>query len=277
MSDRHRQRISAVRFIRKLHGGSRSVLVKASNGLQYVVKWQLNPQSVTAILSEALGASIYDGFGLPVPSWVPIEVSNDFIDANPSVWFELQTGIAKPRSGYHFASHFLGNHSSRVFEILPATWHSRIQNRSDFWGALAIDVWLDSCQSRHALFVEDELTSRLTAYFISHSHIHAGFNGEQRKSFRPYLYPDKRIYPATEMRAALGSWVEQIEKRGATVLFTALRNLDADMTMPFVRDFAERVLTRTRSLRRIVSSIETEFAHPQGKKPVRSVDPSACR
>jgi len=275
MSNQNRKRISAVRFIRKLHDSSRSVLVEASNGLEYVVKWLLNPKSATAIHTEALGASIYEEFGLPVPSWAPIEVSNDFVDANPSMWFELQGGTAKPRSGFHFASRSLDVDTCRVFETVPESWHSRIQNRSDFWGALAIDVWLDSCHSRHALFVEDDQASKLTAFFISHGHIQAGLNGQQRKSFRPYLYPDRRIYAATEMKAALGSWVEQIETRGSAVFLTVLRNLEVDVTKPFVRDFTERVLTRARSLRRTVSAMEAEFADAHGKKPARSVHPPA--
>lgn len=275
MSDQNRQRITAVRFIRKLHGSSRSVVVEASDGLEYVVKWLLNPQSGTASLSEALGASIYEEFGLPVPSWAPIEASNEFIEANPSMWFELQDGVAKPRSGIHFASRFLDGESRRVFEAVPESWHSRIENRSDFWGALAIDVWLDSCHHRHVLFVEDEKFSKLRAFFINHGHIQAGFNGQQRKSFRPYLYPDRRIYPATEMKAAFDFWVEQIEERGSAVFLTVLRNLEVNVTVPFVRDFAERILTRARSLGRTVSAMESEFADAHGKKAARLVRPPA--
>lgn len=260
MSNQNQQRHSAVCFIRKLRGNSQSALVEASNGLLYVVKWQINPQSAAEIPSEALGASIYDRFRLPIPSWEQIEVSDDFLNANPSMWFELQTGVAKPRSGFHFASRYLEEASNRVFEILPGSWHGRIQNRPDFWGALAVDVWLDSCHNRQALFVKDAQSPKLRAFFISHSHIQAGFSGQLRKSLLPYLYPDKRIYPARERENAISFWVEQIERRGGAVLLTALRDLRVDIAMPVVRDFTERLLTRAYSLRKIVSSMDFEFA-----------------
>uniref|UniRef100_E6QIL4 HipA-like kinase domain-containing protein n=1 Tax=mine drainage metagenome TaxID=410659 RepID=E6QIL4_9ZZZZ len=147
------KRVTPVRFIAKMRGGSQSTLIEASDGQQYVVKWQHNPQGSRVVLNEALGSALYKEIGLPTPQWAAIEIPDAFIDANPGMWFDTANGFVRPTAGLHFASLRMGTETQTVFEVLPSTWFTRIQNRNTFLGALVADVWSEHADSRQALFL----------------------------------------------------------------------------------------------------------------------------
>jgi hypothetical protein len=59
--------ISAVQHVRRLRGGSQSQLLRASDGLYYVTKFQNNPQHVRVLANEMLATRLGALLGLPVP------------------------------------------------------------------------------------------------------------------------------------------------------------------------------------------------------------------
>jgi hypothetical protein len=84
--------LSANKFIRKLNGGSQSILIQANDSKYYVVKMMENPQGSNVLANEALGATVARAVGLPVADNNAIYLSDSFIDSFPDLWFELQAG-----------------------------------------------------------------------------------------------------------------------------------------------------------------------------------------
>jgi hypothetical protein len=188
--------VEAIRFVRKLRGGSQPVLVEASDGFHYVVKFQNNFQGPNLLFNEAIGTEIFRLAGLPVPSWRIVTVSESFLARHPDCWLETEHGLVKPRAGQCFGSRSLEWNEFRVFEILAGGYFGRVHSRRDFWTAWVLDVLCEHTDNRQALFVEG--SSRwLDAWFVDHGHLMGGANGTQTPFYRASRYIDPRIYPET--------------------------------------------------------------------------------
>jgi hypothetical protein len=196
-----RERIQVLLHIRKLRGGSQPILVRASDGYFYIVKFRDNLQGPNLLFNEVLGTELFRHVGLPVPEWRPVFVSEDFLDRNPACWMETAHGRYRPQGGYCFGSRFLGLRNTSLFEILPGQRFSRIQNRRDFWTARVLDVLCGHTDNRQALFLQQNC-GQLKAYFIDHGHLFGGAGGNESPCTMASRYLDPRVYaPPTAQNA----------------------------------------------------------------------------
>ena len=157
------------RFIRKFRGGSQPILVEASDGLLYVVKFFNNEQGPNLLFNESMGTELYRLSGLPVPSWRPLIVTSSFIERNPACWIETPEGTFRPDPGLCFGSQYLGGKDVQLFEILPGNFHKRVRNPDNFWLAWLLDVCGSHADNRQAIF-RQRLDGSLDAIFIDHGH-----------------------------------------------------------------------------------------------------------
>ena len=185
--------VRALEFIRKLRGGSQPILLRASDGLLYVVKFRNNLQGPNLPFNEVLGTELFRQAGLQVPQWSFVEVTDDFLDKNPSCWIETEDGRRRPTSGLCFGSQLLSLRSHSLFEILPRTSFSRILNRKDFWTAWVIDVLCEHSDSRQGIFLKEN-TNQLNVYFIDQGHMFGGADGTAAPKFLVSRFLDPRIY-----------------------------------------------------------------------------------
>jgi len=183
----------AVRYIEKLSGGSQPILVEASNGLFYVVKFTNNVQGTNLSFNESVGTELYLSCGLASPSWTPVLITDAFIDRNPECWMETPEGRLRPASGFCFGSRFLGGNGADLLDVLPSNCHGRIWNRDSFWLAWLIDICAEHTDNRQAIFVKDA-RGWLHAFFVDHGHLFGGPNGNERRHFLASRYLDPRIY-----------------------------------------------------------------------------------
>lgn len=167
------KRVEALFHVRKLRGGSQPVLVQASDGFLYVVKFLNNPQGSNLLFNEALGTELFRGAGLPVPEWRLVHISEEFLDRNQACWMELEHGLLRPKAGWCFGSRFLNLRNTSVFEILSRTSFNRISNRRDFCTAWVLDALCGHADNRQAIFIERD-TKSLEAFFIDHGHLFGG-------------------------------------------------------------------------------------------------------
>jgi hypothetical protein len=203
-----------IRYIRNLRGGSQPILVQASDGLNYVVKFTNNLQGPNLLFNEGAGCELYRACNLPVPKWKPLLLTDKFLDANPDCWMQTPERILRPQSGLCFGSRFLGGDGIRLLEILPGGSFSRVRNRADFWLAWLIDICAAHVDNRQAIFVEDAW-GWLHGYFVDHGHLFRGPKGEHRFHYRASRYLDPRIYL-------------HLPSRHINVLFTIAANLSVD-------------------------------------------------
>lgn len=186
--------VSAMRFIRKLRGGSQPILAEANDGFLYVVKFSNNLQGPNLAFNESVGTELYRSVGLPVAPWQPITVTDSFIDANHACWIETASGLRRPEAGTCFGSRFMASEGTRLFEILPGNYIGRVRNRADFWLAWIVDVCADHVDNRQAIFRELP-GGELNATFFDHGHMFGGADGQSKPRARASAYLDLRMYP----------------------------------------------------------------------------------
>lgn len=198
------------RHIQNLRGGSQPILAQASDGLLYVVKFTNNAQGANLCFNESAGSELYRAFGLPVPLWKPLLVTESFVDRNPDCWMQTPAGRLRPDSGFCFGSRFLGREGVRLLEVLPGNGFQRIRNREEFWLAWLIDICADHADNRQAIFLEDS-RHNLEAFFIDLGHLFGGPTGEQEPRLLASRYLDPRIYAGVSSQYLLT--LEEVTRR----------------------------------------------------------------
>jgi hypothetical protein len=184
---------TVTRYCRNLRGGSQPILVQASDGFLYVVKFNNNPQGPNLAFNEGSGSELYSAAGLPGSHWKPLIVTNSFLDQHPECWLQTSEGILRPAAGVCFGSRFLGETGAQLLEILPSVGFKRIVNHNNFWLAWMIDICACHSDHRQALFIAAP-DHCLSAVFFDHGHIFAGPSGTHRPQFLASQYLDPRIY-----------------------------------------------------------------------------------
>jgi hypothetical protein len=187
------KQLSAELFIGRLRGGSQPILVQASDGFLYVVKYQDNPQGPNVPFNEGLGSVLFDACGLRVPSWAAIEVSDGFLDRHPEGWIWEGREYRRPKAGWCFGSRYQGMGETQVLEVLSRSAFNRVNNRQDFWKAWFLDILCEHCDHRQTLFLRND-AGDMDAVFFDHGHLFGGPNGDTTPKLLASRYLDSRIY-----------------------------------------------------------------------------------
>jgi hypothetical protein len=145
--------VRARTLIRKMRGGAQAHLIQADDGHFYVAKFVNNPQGRRILVNEWLANSFLRYLQVHVPETVVLEISEDFIQANPELYLSIGPRRESIPPGLHFGSRF-AVHPDRVavFDILPDKLLDKVENRSDFLGTLVFDKWVCNADSRQAVF-----------------------------------------------------------------------------------------------------------------------------
>jgi hypothetical protein len=244
--------VSAIDFVRMNRGKSQTALVEASDHHQYVVKWMNGARSTICVRMEALRNSIYQLMGLPVSSWTTIEIPDELIEAYPEMRLTSALGRVRPAAGIHFGSRVVCDPPLRSYETLPAELYSRVRNRSDFWGAYALDVWTERYDDRQAVFAHGEDSLDLMAVFIDHGNSVRSLEPTVRPSFASCLFPDRRIYLEHEMMDVVEEWIARIQQHGQTAIATAYAQLPADWKTASVEALSHQFIRRIADLPEVI-------------------------
>src|SRR5690242_21082400 len=101
--------LTAVRHVRKMRGGAQSHLLEAEDGNWYVVKFRNNPQHHRVLVNELLSAVFLDYLKIAVPETALIQITSDFLAANPEIHLEIGTRRIDVQPGRHFGSRYPGD------------------------------------------------------------------------------------------------------------------------------------------------------------------------
>jgi len=218
--------VQVTRFIRKMHGGSQPILVEASDGVLYVLKFINSSQGSNLLFNESMGTELYKSCKLPVPPWKPVLLTSRFIARNPGCWAETENGARQPEAKLCFGSQFLGQSGHKSLEILPRTSHQRIENLADFWLAWLLDICFEHADNRQAVFTEAG-GKNLLAWFIDMGNMFRGEAGDRRVNFCIPRYFDSRIYTDIKSKDDFGFW-DTIHRLDGEALWQRVRLLPAD-------------------------------------------------
>jgi hypothetical protein len=201
--------LSANKYIRKMKGGSQSILVQCDDNRFYVVKMAGNPQGSNILANEFLGSVIAHAVGLPVAECRVIRLSDHFIDSDPELWFELSSGRKRPEAGLHFGSLLVGQPSGceRPSEYISRSRINTITNRDAFLGMYILDVWANQQDNRQAVLLRQPLDGTQEVFFIDHGHMFGGseWNFEERPGAAFHL--ESSIYTDLWHDDIVFSWI----------------------------------------------------------------------
>lgn len=128
--------IQAVQHIRRMRGGAQAHLIRASDGHDYVVKFQNNPQHVRVLANEFFVTRLAQKLGLPVPEPAVIEVSSCLIEHTEELRCQLAGRQIPFTSGLCFGSRFITEPTklATILDYLPDSDFGRVANLGDFAG-----------------------------------------------------------------------------------------------------------------------------------------------
>lgn len=163
--------ISAVRYIRRLNGGTQAHLMQASDGGLYAVKFQNNPFSVRALASEFLATRLGLWLGLPMPQAEVIEVPDSLVNRELlRIEIDDKQRLVRCASGRQLALRYV----SHVLEALPRGAFKDMTNSQDFIQVLPFDQWTANCDNRQAVFSKAKKRHYRAVFIDQHNCFNAG-------------------------------------------------------------------------------------------------------
>lgn len=147
-------------LIRKMRGGAQAHLMEAEDGAFYVVKFTNNPQHRRILINEWLSAVFLRHLQIHAAETAVIELTDEFIAANPDLYLSVGPRREQIPAGYHFGSR-MAVHPDRVaiFDFLPDKLLYKVENLADFVGTLVFDKWVSNVDSRQAVFFRARMKS----------------------------------------------------------------------------------------------------------------------
>ncbi len=220
-------RVSAVRFVRRMAGGTQAHLIECSDGDYYAVKFSNNPQGRRTLVNEWITSSVLTHLGLATPQVAAVDLSIGWIEDTSGIGMQFGRRIVMPKAGRHFGSRYPGvPNYTPVYDFLPDQMLSGVCNGSDFIGALVVDKWLGNCDWRQAIFVRDSeggshsARAPFRALLIDHSLVANGANWSFPNVLAHGIYPRHLVYETVVSMAVFEGYLSAV----ASFPEIALRN-----------------------------------------------------
>lgn len=160
--------ICAVEYLRPLRGGSQSTLLRATDGVSYVTKFQNNPQGIRILANEMLAGSIAQRLQLPVPQIEAIQVPDWLVEQSSELRLDCSGPSERPfTSGLQFGSRYVGgSHVAAVADYLSNEPESEIVNLADLARCAVLDKWTGNADGRQAVFAQTDCHQKWKCWLI---------------------------------------------------------------------------------------------------------------
>jgi hypothetical protein len=263
--------LSANKYIRKMKGGSQSILVRANDGRHYVVKLTDNPIGPNLLANEHMGSLVAKAVGLPVAEARGICLSDSFIDSHPDLWFELPSGVRRPNKGMHFGSLLVGQAAGedRPTEYVSPSRVNMITNREAFLGMYLLDVWANHQDNRQAIFRRSS-TNALEVCFIDHGHMFGGPEWNFKENPSSALHLEMAVYSDLWQDEQVESWISRFQTIIPEVL--TLTSVVAPMASEWysgdLRELLSSLTDRLLRLPELVQADAEKTWHPSQQKSI---------
>ncbi|WP_433968308.1 HipA family kinase [Tunturiibacter gelidiferens] len=261
--------LTANLYIRKMKGGSQSILVLANDGRHYVVKMTDNPIGPNVLANEHLGSHVAKAVGVPVAEAKGICLSDSFIDSHPDMWFELPSGVRRPTKGMHFGSLFVGKTSGpdRPTEYISPSRVSMITNREAFLGMYLLDVWANHQDNRQAIFRRSS-TNAQEVCFIDHGHMFGGPEWNFKENSASALHLERAVYSDLWRDEQVVSWISRIQTLIPDVLASIVPPMPSEWYSGDLGELLIRLEDRLLRLPELVQADAEKTWHPSQQKNI---------
>jgi len=264
--------VNARHLIRKMRGGAQAHLLACDDGRFYVVKFRNNPQHRRILVNEWIASVFLRYLEISSPDTAIVNLSEEFLAANPDVCLQLGSKTIPPEPGWHFGSCYPGDPGRvSVYDFIPDILLQKIENLPDFLAVLAFDKWMGNADSRQSIFFRARVrqfvpASRsapektgFVASMMDHGYVFDGPHWAFTESplqglyFRPIVYRKARGFEDFE------PWLDRIVHFPEEVVDDALKQLPPQW-LNGDRMVLETILTKLMSRRRRVPDLIQDSA-----------------
>jgi hypothetical protein len=261
--------LSANKYIRKMKGGSQSILVRANDGRHYVVKMKDNPIGPNLLANEHIGSHVAKAVGLPVAEAKGICLSDSFIDSHPDLWFELPSGVRRPTKGMHFGSLFVGQTSGpdRPTDYISPSRVSMITNREVFLGMYLLDVWANHQDNRQAIFRRSS-TNAQEVCFIDHGHMFGGPEWNFKENPALALHLERAVYNDLWQDEQVTFWISRFQTIIPKVLPSMVAPIASEWYSGNLNELLSKLTDRLLRLQELVQADAERTWHPSQQKSI---------
>ena len=131
--------VNATRLYRKMRGGAQAHLLEADDGHFYVVKLRNNPQHRRVLINEWIASTFLQHLQLAAPETAIVQISAEFLAANPEVGIALGNQRVSRDPGWHFGSRYPGDPNRvAVYDFRARCLLDRIENSNEFLGHISV-------------------------------------------------------------------------------------------------------------------------------------------
>jgi len=230
--------IRARTAIRKMRGGAQAHLLEGEDGAFYVAKFLNNPQHRRILINEWLACVFLRYLQIYVPETALLELTPDFLEANPELYFSIGPRREPVKPGLHFGSRVaVDPNRVAVFDFLPDKLLAKVENRDDFLGMLVFDKWVGNADSRQAVFfrarakswtpLKGEAPARVGffAQMIDHGFAFNGPHWAFQDSPVQGLYFRTSVYDEVRSLDSFEPWLEMVAHFPESVIDSAWKEI----------------------------------------------------
>jgi len=230
--------IRARAAIRKMRGGAQAHLLEGEDGAYYVAKFTNNPQHRRILINEWLACVFLRYLQIYVPETALVELTPDFVESNPELYFSIGPRREPVKPGLHFGSRMAVDPDRvAVFDFLPDKLLAKVENRIDFLGMLVFDKWVGNADSRQAVFfraraknwtpLKGEAPARIGffAQMIDHGFAFNGPHWGFQDSPLQGLYFRTSVYDEVRSLDSFEPWLEMVANFPASVIDSAWKEI----------------------------------------------------
>jgi HipA-like kinase len=261
--------VRAVEFVRRMRGASQPQLLRADDGLYYVVKFVNNPQHARILANEMIAARLALALGLPVREPAFVEVPPELIAGNPEMKIEAGSRQTPCDSGLQFGSSYAGQPGpALVVDFLPDRLLRRVPNLAPtFLGALVFDKWTCNCDGRQMIFTKQtaDESSSYSPWLIDNGFC---FNdGEWNFPDSPIrcIYPRRLVYESVRGFQSFEPFLSIVENLEAQQIEACIENIPGEWCgerPQEIHRLAEQLFKRRRRVRQELVDAKNSDLHP---------------
>src|SRR5215472_17750980 len=253
----------ATDHIRTMRGGAQSHMLTANDAHAYVVKFANNPQSLRVLANEWLGCSIGRALGLTIPEPAILYVPANLVESSPSLVIQSSNSTLKCSHGLAFGSRFISE--GQVFDYLPDSALSQVENVREFAGVFALDKWLCNCDGRQALFCRSEPKQEFRAHFIDFGFCFNAGESNFPDTVLRGIYAHKVVYQDICGWQSFEPWLSRIECFPLTALWAIAGDVPPEWVEPdTLYPLLERIDARRSRVRELIAAVLQSHRNPFG-------------
>jgi hypothetical protein len=221
-----------------MRGGAQAHLVGCDDGRFYVVKFRNNPQHRRILVNEWIASVFLRYLEISAPEVAMVNVSREFLEANPEVHLQLGSRRLDVEPGWHFGSCYPGHPAKvTVYDFIPDTLLEKVANLREFLGVLVFDKWMGNADARQSIFFRAHVKERpragaapplrlgFVAHMMDHGYVFDGPHWTFADSPLQGLYFRPLVYQRVNSWDDFQPWLDRVTYFPEQVMDEACKQL----------------------------------------------------